>query len=241
MLNQICFTHRRLEQLLTTFTKKAESKFIKKMDEEFQKLQTEANHCFTRSMRIKEPFNTKELEAENGLLLIENKRLTQKLTALNEDYERQIEMSFELQDNLSTVEATMATLTEYQRVQQEKCDQMVELTSKQSCDMEEVRANLKSTQKQLATLKAQHKEQAEILATTQEELRIYHLKSQHTTPDTPKSEERTPHASGSNTQVNTSGLYSMIEGPLEPTIQNTQSLHYSKNSPTSSVSAMNFR
>ena len=49
MVNQICFTHRRLEQLLTTFTSQAGSEFVKKMDDEFQKLQVEANQQYNQN------------------------------------------------------------------------------------------------------------------------------------------------------------------------------------------------
>lgn len=42
MLNQICMTHRRLENLLITFTSQALRYFVKKIDKELHKLHMEA-------------------------------------------------------------------------------------------------------------------------------------------------------------------------------------------------------
>jgi hypothetical protein len=53
MINQICFAHRRLEHLLTRFTKKVGSKFIKTMDDEFQKIQQETTLKFNQGLREK--------------------------------------------------------------------------------------------------------------------------------------------------------------------------------------------
>lgn len=117
MLNQICFTHRRLEQLLKTFTSKAGSNFVKKMDDEFQKLQAEATQHYNQGQRLKEPLTANEQEMEKGLLHMEIRKLTQQLATLNESYDEQIEVSFELQDQLTTVEGTLATLTEAKRTQ----------------------------------------------------------------------------------------------------------------------------
>ena len=87
MLNQICFTHRILEQLFTTFTSKAGPEFIKKMDAEFHKLQVEATRHYKQGMRLKEPLTTNEHEIEKGLLHMEIQRLTRQVSTLKEDYE----------------------------------------------------------------------------------------------------------------------------------------------------------
>ena len=207
MLNQICFTHRRLEQLLTTFTSKAGPEFVKKMDDEFQKLQVEATRHYQQGLRLKEPLTTNEQEIEKGLLHIEVQTLTKQLATLTEDYEGQIEMSFELQEQISTLEAQIVSLAE---AKQDQNAQMLAGQAEAQQALESTRSELKASQQQLVALQNQHQEQANVLAATKEELR------QFTTPDTPRSEDRTPRASGSTAQVHTSGLHSMVEEAPHP-------------------------
>ena len=73
-----------------------------------------------------------------------------------------------------------------------------------------------ATQHQLAALQIQHQEHTDTLAVTKEELCQQHLASHFTNHDTPRSEDQTPDASGITAQANTSGLYSMVEGTLNP-------------------------
>ena len=216
MVNQICFTHRRLEQLLTTFTRKAGSKFVKKMDDEFQNLQVEANRHYNQNLRLQEPLTANEHVVEKGLLHIEIKKLTKELATLNANYDDQIEVSFDLQDQLSKAEEALATLTDAKTMQQTKIDQMTEDLDRQNHRLETAEAELESTQQQFAELQIRHQEQTAILATTMEELNQCHLTPHNTGPDTPRSENRTPYEGDSNAQADTSGLYSMVEGALNP-------------------------
>lgn len=103
MIFQICFTHQRLEQLLTIFTTKAGPTFIKKIHEAFQNLQVEASHHYNQGLRLKEPFTNTEQKIEKRLLHMEIKQLKDKLSWVNEDYEGQIKIAFELRDQLSTL------------------------------------------------------------------------------------------------------------------------------------------
>ena len=220
MINQICFTHRRLEQLLTTFTSKAGEKFVKKMDDEFQELQVQANQHYNQGLRFKEPLTTNEHEVEKSLLHIEIRKLKKELTTLNEGYAEQVEMVFELQDQLSTSEGMVTSLTEARRVQQAQCDQMTGEMSEQNRKLEVAGAELETTQQQLATLQIQYQEQEDMLTALREELRQSQLPTSHPTPDTPRSENRTPHGSDNNAQADISGLYSMVEGTLhQPDLQ----------------------
>ena len=116
MINQICFAHRRLEHLLTTFTSKAGSEFIKTMDDEFQKIQQEATLRFNQGLRERESLMENEHAIEKGLLHIEIRRLTKELANSNEGYENQIEIAFELQNQLTTAETMLVSLTEAKRV-----------------------------------------------------------------------------------------------------------------------------
>ena len=66
------------------------------MDEAFQRLHVEASHHYNQSLRLKEPLTTDEKGVEKGLLHIEIKQLQKKLSQINEHYEGQIEITFEL-------------------------------------------------------------------------------------------------------------------------------------------------
>ena len=211
MVNHICFAHRRLEQLLTTLTSKAGPEFVKRMDAEFHELQTEATNHYNQSLRLKEPLTTKEQEVEKGLLHIEIGKLKKELATLNENYDEQIEVSFELQNQLTIADETLATLTVAKRTQQANFDQMKEDLSQRTQQLETTEAELESTQHQFSTLQIQHQEQTTILATTMEELNQYRMTSHYPSPDTPRSGNRTPYESDSNAQANTSGLYSLVE------------------------------
>ena len=217
MINQICFTHRRLEQLLTTFTRKAGSEFIKTMDDEFQKLQQEATYHFNQSSREKESLTENEHAVEKGLLHIEVRRLTKELATLNEGYEHQIEVAFELQEQLTTAETMLASLTEAKNAQQKQCDQLNEELTQKHLKLEEVQAELVATQQKLATLQTDHDEQTTYLGAVKEALQQYQKASQEASPATPRSVDGMPQASGSNAQTTTSALYSMVEGVLNPT------------------------
>jgi hypothetical protein len=216
MLNQICFTHRRLEQLLTTFTSQAGPEFVKKMDDEFQQLQVEADQHYNQNLRLKEPLTTNEHAVEKGLLHTEISKLKKELATLNEGYADQVEIVFELQDQLSASEDMVASLTEAKRSQQEQYDQMTREVAKQSQEFEATKKKLQDTQQQLTALQAEHDQQAINLATLEEELNQTLKASYNTSPVTPRSEEATPQASGSITQTGTSALYSLIEEVMNP-------------------------
>ena len=213
-LNQICFTHRRLEQLLTAFTSQAGPEFVKRMDEEFQQLQVEANQQFNQNLRLKEPLTTNEHAVEKGLLHTQIKELKKELANLKEGYTDQVEMVFELQDQLSTSEGTIASLTEAHRSQQEQCEQLTKELAKQGYEFEAVKKELIDTQQRLTTLQTEHHEQTANMAAMEEELNQTLKASYNTTPITPGSDEATPKASGSIT--GTSALYSMFEEMRDP-------------------------
>ena len=218
MVNQICFTHRRLEQLLTTFTKKAGSEFIKTMDSEFQKITQEATHQFNQGLKEKEALTENEHAVEKGLLHIEIRKLTKELATLNEGYAEQIEMVFQLQDQLTTAETTFATLTDAHRTQQIKFDQVTEDLAKQNHKLAVTEAELEATQQRLTALQVEHDEQTTTLVSLEEELRQCLKTSFNTTsPVTPRSGDTTPQLSDSMTHTGTSGLYSMIEEMMDPT------------------------
>ena len=211
MINQICFTHRRLEQLLTTFTSKAGSEFIKTMDAEFHKIQQEATQQFKQNLREKEALTDNEHAVGKSLLQIEIRKLTVQLAALNESYDEQIEMSFDLQDKLTTAEEALATLTETNRTQQVRCNELTTDLDRQNNRLAAVEAELEATNEQFTELQLQHQRQSDLLATTEEQLRQQTLASKLTSPDTPISEDQTPPASGSTVHAPTSGLHSMVE------------------------------
>ena len=223
MINQICFTHRRLEQLLVTFTRKAGAKFVKRMDDEFQNLQVEANQHYQQSLRLKEPLTTNEQEIEKGLLHIEIKRLTKELTHLKEGYAEQVEIVFELQDQLSASEGIVADLTKTNRAQQEQSEQMARELAKQQQEFQIVQRELLDNQLQLKALQAEHDKQTIHLAAIEEEL-SQNLKASYntTSPATTSSGEATPPASGSVT--GNSALYSMVEEMMNPAGSQQQSL-----------------
>ena len=216
MVNQICFTHRRLEQLLTAFTSQAGPEFVKKMDDEFQQLQVEANQQYNQNLRLKEPLTTNEHAVEKGLLHIEINKLKKELATLNEGYAEQVEMVFELQDQLSASEGVVAALTKENRVQQEQCEQVTKELDQQRRDFAVAQKDLLDNQLQLKVLQAEHDQQTIHLAAIEEELH-QNLKASYntTSPATPSSGEATPPASGSIT--GTSALYSMYEEMLNPT------------------------
>jgi hypothetical protein len=217
MINQICFTHRRLEQLLTTFTSKAGPEFIQRMDDEFQKLQTEATSHYKQGLKEKESLTENEHAVEKGLLRVEIRKLTEQIAALNENYDEQIEVSFDLQDQLTTAEGALATLTETNRTQQATCDQLTADLDRQNNRLAAIEAELEATNEQFTELQLQHQGQSELLATTEAQLRLQQLASKSTSPDTLRSGEQTPPASGSTVHAPTSGLYSMVDGMPNPT------------------------
>ena len=210
MINQICFTHRRLEQLLITFTRKAGPTFVKEMDEEFQQLQVEANQHYNQNLRLKEPLTTNEHAVEKGLLHTQIKELKKELTTLNEGYADQVEMVFELQDQLSTAEGMVASLTEAKRSQQEQCEQVTKELAQQRHDFAIAQKDLLDNQLQLKALQAEHDQQTIHLAAIEEELNQTLKTSYNTSPITPRSDDATPQASGN------SALYSMYEEMLNP-------------------------
>lgn len=93
---------------------------------------------------------------------------------------------------------------------------MATTISVHNLNSEATRSELMATQQQLKTLKCEHQKHAKILTATKEELHTCHLTTHNTTLDTSKSEDRMPHASGNNTQVDIFGLYSMVEGAINP-------------------------
>ena len=216
MVNQICFTHRRLEQLLTTFTSQAGSEFVKKMDDEFQKLQVQADQQYNQNLRLKEPLTTNEHAVEKGLLHAEISKLKKEITTLNEGYAEQVEMVFELQDQLSASEGVVATLTKENKFQQEQCEQVTKELAQKQHDYTAAQKDLLDIQVQLKALQVERDQQTINLATLEEELRQCLKTSYNTTnPTTPRSGEATPPASGSAT--GTSALYSMYEEMQNPT------------------------
>lgn len=216
MINQICFTHRRLEQLLITFTRKAGSKFVKEMDDEFQKLQVEATNHHNQGQRLKEPLTSNEQEVEKGLLHMEIRKLNKELATLNEGYTEQVETVFELQDKLTAAEEVVASLTESKKALQAQNDQMTDELVKQRHQTEDTQTELAATQERYTALQAEHGEQTTHLVSLEEELRQCLKVSFNTSPVTPTSGEATPQASGSTTKNGTSPLYSMVEEMMNP-------------------------
>ena len=192
MINQICFAHRRLEQLLTTFTSKAGPEFVQKMDAEFHKLQTEAINHHNQNLRLQEPLTTNEHAVEKGLLHTQIKELKKELATLNEGYADQVEMVFELQDQLSTAEGMVASLTEAKRSQQEQCEQVTRELARQQHESEVVKKELLDNQLQLKALQAEYDQQTIHLAAIEEELNQTLKTSYNTSPITPRSDDATP-------------------------------------------------
>ena len=224
MIDQICHTHRRLEKLLVTFTSKASPKFIKKMDEEFQKIQVEAIRHYNQGLRQKEPLTTDESAVERGLLHGEVETLKRQLATLNEDYEAQIEIAFDLQDKLTTLEETLATLRTTQQEHRELNKRMTETIQVQKEHLSGRDKDLILAQQQIAQLQAEHQEQGRLLTTTQEELRLLQVKTNPSPPSTPGSENKELHGSDSNAHAGTSALYSMIEEMTNPTAPQQQTI-----------------
>jgi DNA mismatch repair ATPase MutS len=144
-------------------------------------------------------------------LHVEIRRLTKELVNNNEGYEHQIEVAFELQEQLTTSKTMLVSLTEAKRVQHEKCTQLTDELAKQQHNLAAVQAEL------VATLQADHKEQATNLVVVEQALQQYQKASHDANPATPRSAEGTPHASGSNTQTDTSAFYLMVKGAVSPT------------------------
>ena len=210
MVDQICHAHRRLEQLLVTFTSKASPNFIKKMDAEFHKLQIEALQHYNQGLRLKEPLTATEDAVEKGLLHIEVNTLKQQLQELTENYEAQIEISFDLQDQLTTLEDTMTSLRATHQKQQEAHQQLKENAQSQKENLEARDKELLVAQQTITALQTECQEQAKALTETREEFRLLRLKMEDLNPATPESDME-PHESDSNAQAGTSALYSMID------------------------------
>lgn len=212
LLDQICHTHRRLEQLLITLTSKAPPEFIKKMDAEFHKMQEEALHHYNQGLRLKEPLTTSEEALEKSLMHIEIKTLKQKLATLNEEYDEQIELSFELQDQVSTLEGTLANLRAHAQATQGHHAEMTATITQQRHQLAARDQELALAQEQITTLRMQQRGQDNLLAQVQEELRRLRA---HTNPGTPKFENKGA-SSSKHMHTGTSALYSMTEGNLDP-------------------------
>jgi hypothetical protein len=165
-------------------------------------------------LKEKESLTENEHAVEKGLLQAEIRKLTEHIEALNENYDEQIEVSFDLQEQLTTAEEALATLTKANKTQQAQCDQLTEDLDRQNNRLAAIEAELEATNQQFTELQLQHQGQSELLATTEEQLRVHNLASKSTSPDTPRSGDQTPHASGSTVHIPTSGLYSMVEGVL---------------------------
>lgn len=210
MVDQICHTHRRLEQLLVTFTSKASPNFIKKMDAEFHKMQIEALRHYNQGLRLQEPLTATEDAVEKGLLHTEVNTLKQQLQELTENYEAQIEISFDLQDQLTTLEDTMTSLRATHQKQQEAHQQLKEVAESQKENLEARDKELLAAQQTITALQTERQEQAKALTETREEIRLLQLKRKDLNPATPESDME-PHESDSNVQAGTSALYSMID------------------------------
>ena len=216
MINQICFAHRRLEQLLTTFTRKAGPEFIKTMDDEFHKIQQEANFQFDHASREKETLSEDEHAVEKGLLHTEIRRLTKELATVTEAYDHQIEVTFEVQEQLTASEEMLVSLREAKEAQQEKCNQLTDELTQKQLELEAVHATFTATQQQLAALQTDHREQTTNLLAVEEALQQYQKASYDTSPATPRSGEGMPQASGSNTPTGISALHSLAEEAFNP-------------------------
>ena len=186
------------------------------MDNEFQNIQQETTRQFNQGLREKEFLTENEHVVEKRLLHIEIRRLTKELATSNEGYEHQLEVAFELQEQLTASETMLASLTEAKRVQQEQCAQLADELTKHQHTFEAVKTELAATQHQLATLRIEHEEHAKNLVSAEATLQQYQKASHNASPATPRSTDGTPHASGSNTQTGTSALYAMVEEILNP-------------------------
>ena len=185
MVDQICHTHRRLEQLLVTFTSKASPNFIKKMDAEFHKMQIEALRHYNQGLRLQEPLTATEDAVEKGLLHTEVNTLKQQLQELTENYEAQIEISFDLQDQLTTLEDTMTSLRATHQKQQEAHQQLKEVAESQKENLEARDKELLAAQQTITALQTERQEQAKALTETREEIRLLQLKRKDLNPATP--------------------------------------------------------
>ena len=210
MVDQICHTHRRLEQLLVTFTSKASPNFIKKMDAEFHKMQIEALRHYNQGLRLQEPLTATEDAVEKGLLHTEVNTLKKQIQELTENYEAQIEISFDLQDQLTTLEDTMTSLRATHQKQQEAHQQLKEVAESQKENLEARDKELLAAQQTITALQTERQEQAKELTETREEIRLLQLKMKDLNPATPELDME-PHESDSNVQAGTSALYSMID------------------------------
>ena len=224
MVAQISHTHRRLEQLLVTFTSKAPPHFIKQMDEEFHKIQIKALQQYNQGLRLKEALTTDENAVEKGLLHIEISTLKQQLRELNESYETQIEVSFDLQDQLATLEGTMLSLRNTHQEQHADYQQLKENLKDRIDNLAARDKELVVAQQVITGLQAEKQEQAQLLTNTQEELRLLQLATNPSTPNTPRSEKMAAHESDSNLQAGTSALHSMIDEMVHPTAPQQQAI-----------------
>lgn len=224
MVDQICHTHRRLEQLLVTFTLKASPNFIKKMDAEFHKMQIEALRHYNQGLRLKEPLTATEDAVEKGLLHTKVDTLKKQMQELTDNYETQIEISFDLQDQLTTLEETMLSLRTTNQEQHAECQQLREESRNQTMCLEARTKELVAAQQEITALQAEKQEQAQLLINTQEELRLLQMATNPSTPNTPRSEKMEVHESDSNVQAGTSGLYSMVEEMVNPAAPQQQAI-----------------
>lgn len=142
---------------------------MKKMDDEFQRLQVEVLQCYNQGPRLKEPLRANEKEVEKGLLHIEIKQLQHWLTQLNEDYKGQIEISFELEDQLSTLENTVTTLNESKHTLQKDHDRLTNIIKNQKQHLEASNQGLEVAHQQIAALQIQQQEQGKALTAAREE------------------------------------------------------------------------
>ena len=149
---------------------------------------------------------------------MEIKKLTKDLAHLNEGYAEQVEIVFELQDQLTTSEGVVASLTKANRVQQEQCEQVTQELAQQRHDFTVAQKDLLDNQLQLKVLQAEHDQQTIHLAEIEEELNQTLKTSYNTSPITPRSDDATPQASGN------SALYSMYEEMRNPAERQKRSI-----------------
>jgi hypothetical protein len=77
LVDQICSTHKHIENLFITFTSRPPKAFIKRMDQEFHRMQLQVSHQYLHALRGKEKVQEQDLLFENGIFKSHLTRLQQ--------------------------------------------------------------------------------------------------------------------------------------------------------------------
>ena len=105
LVDQICSTHKRIENLLVTLTSRAPRAFIKRMDQEFHEMQLQASQQYLQTLRGKEKIQEQDLLLENGILKSHLTRLQREHQKADETSTNYIEANFQLEQEMADMEA----------------------------------------------------------------------------------------------------------------------------------------